>query len=265
MNVAQAGEMVAKAESSGLKHFVPFTWRFVPASLYMKEIIASGFLGQLYHANVRFYVSGWGDPQGPMRWQYDQAKAGSGALGNLGSHAIHMVEWWLGPIRRVCSRLSTAVNYRKAHDNEKVAIRVDDTCAILGEFEDGVPIVLDISSVALVPRVSVEISLHGSEGSLLFQDDWGAGDALSGRITAMRRNDQVPSPVHIPERLLGEFHEAPDFYTPVRSCFARMASEFVRAIRENRRAEPNFHDGFRAQQVMDAVLKSAAEEQWVVV
>ena len=33
MNLVQAREMVAKAESSGRKHFVPFTWRFVPAGI----------------------------------------------------------------------------------------------------------------------------------------------------------------------------------------------------------------------------------------
>ena len=265
MTAAQAAEMAARAESSRVKHFVPFTWRFVPASLYMKEIIDSGFLGELRHSNVRFYVSGWGDPEGPMRWQYDADKAGSGALGNLGSHAIHLVEWWLGPIQRVCSRLRTAVSYRRSQDNEEIPIRVDDTCAIMGELEGGVPVVLDISSVALVPRVNMEISLHGSEGSLLFQDDWGAGDAATGRITAMRRNEQVPSQVRIPDRIVGDFLKTPDFYTPVRSCFARMAAEFIQAIRENRPAVPNFQDGFRVQKVMEAVLKSSAEEKWIAV
>ena len=257
--------MTAKAESSGLKHFVPFTWHFVPASLYMKEIISSGFLGELYHVNVRYYNSGWGDPQGPMRWQYDQEKAGTGALGNLGSHAIHLVEWWLGPVQRVCARLRTAVKSRKAADKDNVPIRVDDTCTILGEFKEGVPVVFDISSVALVPRVSVEVSIHGSEGSLLFQDDWGAPDAATGRISAMRKSDQVPTPIRIPDRLQGEFHDLPDYYTPLRSCFVRMASEFAQAIRENRQAEPNFRDGLRAQQVMDAVAKSSQEERWVAV
>lgn len=265
MNQSQAKEMVAKAESSGRRHFVPFTWRFVPAALYLKEIIASGYLGQLYHANVRFYVSGWGDPQGPMRWQYDRELAGSGALGNLGSHAIHLIEWWLGRIQRVCARLRTAVKQRVTEGETRVAIHVDDTCAIVAELEDGVPVVFDISSVALVPRVSMEISLQGSEGSLLFQDDWGSADASTGRILAMRRNDQVPSHVAIPVRLTGEFLDAPDFVTPVRSCFTRMAAEFIQAVREDRQAEPNFHDGLRVQEVIDAIQKSATEERWVVV
>jgi predicted dehydrogenase len=263
MSVAEARDMTDRAERSGLRHFVPFTWRFLPAALYLKEIIASGFLGELFHANVRYYVCGWGDPQGPMRWQYDRNLAGSGALGNLGSHAIHMIEWWLGPIRKVCARLRTAVKERIAAGEGRVTIQVDDTCAVIAELADGIPVVFDISSVALVPRISMEISVHGSEGSLLFQDDWGRVDAFTGRILAMRRNDQVPTCVQIPTRLTGEFLDAPDYVTPVRSCFTRMTAEFIQAIRENRQAEPNFHDGLRVQEVIDAILKSAREDCWV--
>lgn len=265
VNLAQAREMVAKAEERGLRHFVPFTWRFLPAAQYIKEILASGFLGQLYHANVRFYVCGWGDPQGPMRWQYDKEQAGTGALGNLGSHAIHLVEWWLGRIQRVCGRLGTAVKQRVAEGGRSVAIHVDDTCAIVSELENGVPVVFDISSVAQVSRINLEIGLHGSEGSLVFQDDWGAPDAMTGRILAMRKGDQVPSAVAIPVRVTGEFLDAPDYFTPVRSCFAQMTREFVSAIREKRPAEPSFHDGLRVQEVIDAVLRSAQEERWVTV
>ena len=80
LNAAQAREMVERVEQVGRKHFVPFTWRFLPAALYMQEIIAAGFVGRPYHINVRYYNHAWGDLHGPMRWQYDKTQAGSGAL-----------------------------------------------------------------------------------------------------------------------------------------------------------------------------------------
>ena len=39
--------------------------------------------------------------------------------------------------------------------------------------------------------------------------------------------------------------------------------EFIQAIVEGRPASPNFHDGSRAQAVMDAVILSATNRQWV--
>ena len=41
------------------------------------------------------------------------------------------------------------------------------------------------------------------------------------------------------------------------------AWEFIEAIRQQRPASPNFHDGAAAQQVMDAAVRSAEIRQWV--
>jgi predicted dehydrogenase len=197
--------------------------------------------------------------------QYDLAQAGSGTLGNIGSHVIHLVQWWLGDIRRVSAMMCTAVKERKWQDGTTVPVTVDDVCAFIGELEGGVPIVFNTSSVALVTRGFTEIEIFGTEGSLKFQHDWGADYALTGGIVAMRRNDMLPVRVEIPARLKGEFTDMPDYYTPVRTNFTRMTAEFVNAIREDRPAAPNFHDGVRVQRVMDAVIKSVEAKAWVEV
>ncbi len=266
MNTVQAREMVERAEQRGRKHFVPFTWRFLPAAAYMKEIIASGFVGQPYHINVRYFNRAWGDPHGPMRWQYDREQAGSGALGNLGSHVIHLIHWWFGDISRVSAVLKTAVKERLYPDGSGQApIQVDDICEFLAELADGTPVVCDVSSVTWVPRTTFDVVVWGSEGGIILQDDWGEKDASTGRILATRKGDVVPTLVPIPSRLTGEFLDMPDYYTPFRACFSRMAAEFVKAIREDHPATPNFQDGLRVQEVMDAVLKSHAEQKWVSV
>jgi predicted dehydrogenase len=264
LDATQARQMAERAEQVGRRHFVPFIWRFLPASAYMKQIVDSGFVGQPYHVNVRYYNLGWGDVQGPMRWQYDKSQAGSGALGNIGSHAVHLIDWWLGGFRRVCAMLSTAVKERVLPDgSDRVPVNVDDSCAFLGELVDGTPVVFHASSVDLVSRVNVEIGIFGSDGSLVLQDDWGAPDAPTGRIYAMRKGELTPSLVPIPSRLTGEFLDMPDYHTSLRTCFTRMTAEFVNAIRADRPAAPNFHDGVRVQEVIDAVLQSAVQERWI--
>jgi predicted dehydrogenase len=81
----------------------------------------------------------------------------------------------------------------------------------------------------------------------------------------MRRGDSNPVRVEIPERVKGEFTDMPDYYTPVRANFTRMMREFVNAIREDRPAVPNFHDGVRVQRVMDAVIESGQSKAWTAV
>ena len=266
LNTAQVREMVKRAEQAGRKHFVPFTWRFLPAAAYMKEIIDSGFVGQPYHINVRYFNRAWGDPHGPMRWQYDREQAGSGALGNLGSHVTHLIQWWFGDIRRICAVLKTAVKERTWPDGgDRVPIQVDDICEFLAELADGTPVVCDISSVTWVPRNRFDVVVWGSEGGVILQNDWADEDAPTGRILTTRKGDAAPALVPIPSRLTGELLDMPDQYMPLRACFSRMVAEFVNAIREDRPAAPNFQDGLRVQEVMEAILKSAAEQQWVSV
>ena len=265
LNVGQAGAMLEAAEQHGRKHFVPFTYRFLPAALYMKEILDAGFVGQVYHAYVRFHIRGWGDPSGPMRWQFQKEQAGSGVLGNVGSHAVYLIQWWLGRIQRVSATLTTAVKERVAEGGHRVTVQLDDSCAITGELEDGVPVVFDISQVAMVERIKLEAGVFGSEGSLIFLHESGAQDAVTGRILAMRKNEKAPALLPIPSRLTGEFLDMADFSTPPRSCFRRMTAEFVNAIREDRPAEPNFHDGLQVQKVLDAVLTAASEQRRIPV
>lgn len=264
LEVAQARAMVERAEQRGRRHFVPFVFRFLPAAAYVKEIIASGFLGRLLHVNARYYVLGWGDLYGPMRWQYDRRQAGSGSLGNLGSHMLHLIHWWLGDIRRVCASLTTAIPERATPDGRGLApVDVDDVCVFVGELADGAPLVFNTSSVAHVARTRMEVDLFGTEGSLTFQHGWGTDYELTGAIQAMRRGDIAPQRLSLPARLVDEFAALPDYYTPMRGCFTRMAAEFVGAIREGRPAQPNFRDGLRVQEVMAAVMRSAEARQWV--
>jgi predicted dehydrogenase len=192
-----------------------------------------------------------------MRWQFDAAEAGSGALANLGSHAIHLLDWWLGGFRRVCAALATQVGERAGAAGERVAVSVDDVCGLLGELEGGASVTITASQIAFGPRVSVEIGVFGSDGALVLADDWGTDDAATGRLRTARHgeNGWTEVPLAPPDGV--------EVDAPFRGCFARMAEEVVAAIREGRPASPDFHDGVRVQEVLDAAVRSAAEDAWV--
>ena len=263
LSVHEAVAMTLRAEELRRRHFVPFTWRFLPAARRMKELLSSGFVGRPYHVDVRYFVCGWGDPHGPMRWQYDAASAGSGSLGNVGSHAVHLVQWWLGDFRKVCTLLKTLVPERATPNGATEAVSVDDTCALIAELHDGTPVVFHTSSVAHGPRVDVEIRVHGSDGALVFEDDWSSDDASLGRVRATREGDGGWTRLQVSSDRLAEELVAPS--APLRACFERMAAEVVAAVRDDRPAVPSFHDGVRVQRVLDAALRSAAAASWEAV
>jgi len=259
LTLAEAREMALRANELGRTSFVPFTWRFLPAAMRAKELLDGGFVGTPYHVFARYFVRGFGDPHGPMRWQFDAAEAGSGALGNIASHAIHLADWWLGGFRRLRASLATHVGERARPDGgARAVVSVDDTCSLLAELDGGASLALTASLVAFGPRVSVEIGVLGSDGAIVLDDEWGTAAAATGRLRGARAGETGWSELPLPA---GD--ETADAAAPFRGCFSRMAHEVVAAVREGRPAAPSFEDGVRVQAVLDAALRSAAESSWV--
>lgn len=263
-DVDEAREMERRADAAERRHFVPFVLRYLPATAYVKELLDSGFVGEPYLVNVRCWTAADRDER--MHWHFDRAQAGMGALANIGSHVIHLVDWWLGGVTRVCGKLTTAVGQRVWPDGTPAAVDVDDTVSFLGELKNGAPAVFSVSMVTHVQLCEIGIEVFGSDGAITFTDDWGASDAWIGRVGAMRREDYLRAHVPIPERLVGEFHAAPDSDSPFRGNFGRMATAWVKSIQGMDTTEaPTFRDGVRVQEVMAAVFQASVEQRWVEV
>ncbi|MFC1916561.1 Gfo/Idh/MocA family oxidoreductase [Chloroflexota bacterium] len=48
-----------------------------------------------------------------------------------------------------------------------------------------------------------------------------------------------------------------------RQALSFLVEELVKGIRGDKKASPNFYDGMKCQEVMDAVRRSADERRWV--
>src|SRR6266536_788269 len=85
-----------RVAATGVKHLCAFNYRFVPAVRLAREMIEAGELGELRHFRGR-YLQDWGDdPSLWDAWRFDKAAAGSGALGDLGSHIADLARYLAG-------------------------------------------------------------------------------------------------------------------------------------------------------------------------
>ena len=69
---------------------VGFNYRRVPALALARELISEGRLGASGRSG-RLSAGLAGDPETPMTWRLRKDTAGSGALGDIASHAIDQV------------------------------------------------------------------------------------------------------------------------------------------------------------------------------
>jgi predicted dehydrogenase len=253
LDSAQARTMLAAAERRGVRHCIPFWLRFVPALVRANELLADGSFGSPTSLDVRFLNCGWGDPEGPMRWQFERSRAGSGALSNIGSHAIDALHWLGGDLTRVCATTSVAVPVRHWPDGREAHPDADDTAAFVGELENGAPASFLASHVAYAARSAFLLALHCSGGSLEVQVDTTSPDPR-GRLTVMRRGDEAPHVEPLPPAQEGR--------GVVDGPYDAIAQELIDAIRQGRPASPGFVDGLRTQATIDAALVSVASGGW---
>jgi predicted dehydrogenase len=253
----QAMEMLDTAHSRGVKHMVMFTWRWMPHYLYLKHLIDEGYIGHTYHFHLRFLGNRGRTKE--YTWRFD-SQYSIGVLGDLGSHMIDLAQWLLGDITRVCAHLASYVE-RQGIDGRPF-VGANESALLVVENAQGAQGMIHVSTVAhTADRLREQyVSLHGEEGTL--QVDWIiAGVETGATIRGAQQQDTSFSRLPIPQSYLENIEPA-----QFRQVFERHLAGprvFIDAIQNDYMPSPNFSDGYKAQQVMDAAIASHATGCWV--
>lgn len=257
MTVAEARDMAQTADDHGLATMVPFTYRFMPTNQFVKRLIDSGYVGTPYQLSMRYFAGYARD--GAYAWRFDEAKAGSGILGDLGSHWLDMSRWFLGEVTAISAHRDCFVPRAPRPDMSSYT-QVEDSAVILARFESGALATLQVSAVCWegTPFGQIhELDLHGSDGTLHALNDWTTVQEVRG----VRAGESGPAqPLEIPDDI---WNGAPrssvhDTYRYVFRRTEAMTRGWVTAVAEGRKTEPDFSTGARIQQLVAAALASAS-------
>ena len=265
MNAPEAREMLDRASARQRKHLVMFDYRAMPAARRAKELIETGFLGRVYHVISMYQHSSYIDPARAFAWRMSKAESGTGTLGDLGSHIIDLTRWWVGDFARVSGHLTTFTKQRPhPATKEMVAVDADDAASFVAEMQSGAQAIFHVTKMAIGRGNAIRVELYGSEGALVFDADPGNRANWIGSLYAARRGEKELRELEIAPRLSAGF-ETPDHARSLASALREMTDPFFAAIRANADAldvPSNFADGLAAQQVVDAVARSAASHRW---
>ena len=135
---AEEADILAKAaQEKNVKNMVCFSYRFKAAARYAKELVEKGMLGDIYHVYMQ-YLQGGGGPSYdlPRSWRYQKKLTGTGALGDLGCHALDLVSFVTGKnYRKAVGHTDTYVTQRRLEEGEGYGpVDVDDFCHYLMEM-----------------------------------------------------------------------------------------------------------------------------------
>jgi len=166
---AEGYEMWQAVAKTGVKHMVAHNYRFVPAIRLAYDLINSGKLGRIYHFRA-VYLQEWIMPHydtGQI-WRLSKDVAGSGALGDLGSHIIDIARFLAGEVKSVQAVTRTFTPTRHLPDGTPWEVDVDDVFVSTFEFENGAIGTLEASRFAAGRKNYNCWEINGEKGSIRF-------------------------------------------------------------------------------------------------
>jgi predicted dehydrogenase len=251
LSVAEA-ETMAEAVRK-LPNLVWFNYRRVPAIALAKRLIEEERLGQVFHYRSYYFNQSGADPGKARSWRYKRADAGSGAIGDLLSHALDTAWYLNGEIKELAASTHRFVPGRE----------VDDAVQLMARFSNGSMGSFEASRFGVGRQNGNGFEIYGSKGSLGFDlEDMNRlrfFDATEPPATQGERNILVTGPDHPYSSIFWK----PGHIIGYEHTFIATLGDFLQALAQSEEFHPNFGDALRVQRVMENVEVSAASGQWV--
>lgn len=259
MNVAEAEEMAARAAAAGVKTMVPFTYHHMPVNRWVQRLVSDGYVGRPLHVNLRYYTGFGFDTD--YSWRFDPAVAGTGIIGDLGSHWIHLARWILGEEETSISSVSSTFVERGPRPDGEPYEPLEDSVAMTVRYGSGAYGIIQTSAVCHEPGEifgqSHHIEVHGTEGTIYATCDWQTVQEVRGY-----QKGQVGglSVLPIPDDIWGPVRRdvLHDTYRDVFRTTDVMTRGWLSAIRDDVPSVPGFTEGLAVQRVLDAAAASSA-------
>ncbi|MBZ9918869.1 MULTISPECIES: Gfo/Idh/MocA family oxidoreductase [unclassified Mesorhizobium] len=275
----EAKTMLDAVNKAGVIHMVAFNYRRTPAVALARQYIEEGRIGKILNFRGTYLQDWSADPDSPLSWRFQRKIAGSGSIGDIGTHVVDLARYLVGEIAEVSALVRTYNKTRPIQrgnldrlgaaerntDTERAEVDVDDEVMTLLKFADGAIGSLEATRNAYGRNNFITFEIHGTKGSIAF--NYERRDELQVMFAddpadARGFRSVYSGPAHpygsglwpIPALGIG-YSE-----TKIVECF-----DFFSAIVSGKQPLPNFEDGYKTERVADALIESGQSGQWTKV
>ena len=235
--VAEAEAMTQACQQAGVRLGTALMMPFQTQHQEAAKMIHAGKLGQPVYARAQ--LSCWYPPM-PNAWRQDPALGGGGALMDLGSHCIDLLELFFGPVSTVsCFARSTIHTYAS-----------EDSAVVLLQFANGALGTVDTFFCIQDESSRNALELYGSRGSILATGTIGQGS--QGEMTAHFSADADYSAQQA-RTSAGGLKIAPE----PQNIYRAEIEAFSQGLLEGKSHLTNSNPGLHSQKVLAACYESA--------
>jgi predicted dehydrogenase len=242
-DAAESHEIWQRVEAAGVVHMCAFNYRFVPAVRLARELLEAGEVGEIHHFRGR-YLQEWGATD-TEAWRFEKEAAGSGALGDLGTHVVDLARYLVGEVSSVAAIAATFQPGREVDDAFEAAVR----------FASGAVGTIEATRFAQGRKNAFSWEINGSKGSIAFDlerlNELQVSEGTKGFRTVLVSEAEHP---------FWEWWWPHGHVIGWEHTFVHELEHLLGAIAGRNQVAPHgatFEDGYRAAEVCDAILRSA--------
>jgi len=272
---ADAARIVEAVKNSGVISIVGFNYLKNPAQAFARQLIESGELGEITLFRGTFDQDFLANPDVPFSWRLDRALAGTGALGDLGSHTIAFAQFLVGNIVEVCGVEATKVKDRVVPTSgsgyaataqsgaEKRAVENEDIIEFLIRFDNGAIGTIGTSRIGMGRKLGLGYEIQGTKGSLFYTQE------RMNEIQLYRDTDP-DSEKGFKTVYIGPEHPGYKAFFGLAGIGLGYndqkiieAHDLITAVALNQPVQPDVHFAYRVNKIIDAAERSCQEHRWV--
>ena len=252
-DTAEAEELAALARERGVQTVVGLQSRASPALLYVKELIETGYVGELLSCHVITMRDGPLERPSSRTWQRD-ATLGANTLTIANGHVIDALRFVAGNFARVACMVSTqAEQWYETDTQQLVDVTSPDNVRVSGQLESGAAASVHVGGVPWAGS-GYRMEIYGREGTLVITGSVSSQRGEMLRVQGAQRSHELQD-LDIPGRLV---YVPSDFPQGDPFNIGQMYALFAEAIRTGQNRAPDFDVAVDLHRFIDT-LKQASD------
>ena len=258
-STAQAQEMADLARAKGVRNMVGLQARNAPAILYMKELVAEGYVGDVLSCHLSLVRGGSLERHSTRTWQRDN-ELGAHTLTIAAGHSIDALRYVVGDFSHVSSVVSTqAGEWLETDTGQRLPVTSPDNILVSGRLQNGGVASTHVASNPWSGS-GLRMEIYGMEGTLVAssEDSPQLGDVTLQGVQG--RGDLQP--LEIPGRFTYVLEGMPQG-EPFN--VGQMYYQFGQAIRSGQDCQPDFDTAVELHHFVDAIRQASDEGREVAV
>ena len=265
ITTAEAQCMADLARNKRLHTAIGLQSRVSPALLYMKELVAAGYVGKVLTCRATAFRHGALERPAHRIWFAD-VTLGANPLTIMTSHIVDSLRFVTGDFAELSALATSQIRqWRVRETGESVEVTAPDNIMLHGKLASGAVASVHVATVPFGPAGYL-MEIYGTEGKLAISSKVSSNHGEQDEMLKLRglQRGKVLEDLEIPDRFI---FLPPEFPRGTPFPIGQMYTLLAKAIRAGRAPVelPTFDTALQMHRLLDVIREASASQKMVTV